>query len=473
MHQNTINLSIYFKFSLLLCTFILQGCKVGPDYVAPSVDLPTSFSNHATPKTVGKITLKWWEEYKDTDLNSLIDESLSANADLLIAMNNLSKARAELRLGQSYLLPHIDLQASAVKTKASKNLPSQGRNLLTKDTSINGIATYEIDLWGKVSRANEAARATILSALSNVKAVQLAVAVDIANIYFNMITLNEKIQLAKQLIAIEQELLILARAQVHYGTIHDISLNSVISALALSEASLPLLEQELQEQITALAILLGKSPKTIIDARLERIITMSSLSIPATSPDILPSELLTRRPDIVAAEENLKSSNAMIGVAKAAYFPSFSLSALVGLSSSSIDKLLSKHSRTYEITKNIVLPIFDFGAAKANLDIAKLDTDQAMIKYALIVRTAFGDVANALKRIDSANKNHSAAKKNEEAIVRVLQLTNQLYKYGKIAYTEVLTVKKNMIQANINKLDAKLLRAQASISLFQAMGGGW
>lgn len=462
----------YSSPALFLCIFLLQACKFGSNYKAPAVDLPASFLSPISSETTSKPLKEWWTEFNDLTLNSFITEALSANADLMTAMNNISKAQAELSLGQSYLLPHIDLQATATKTKSSKNLPAQGRSPLTKNTSISGIATYEIDLWGKVARANEAARAMILSAQSNVEAVKLAMVSSIINGYFNMLALDEKIIITKQLISIEQELLAIVAAQARHGAADDIALSSATSALALSEASLPPLQQQLQEQETALAILLGKSPKTLIETRLKRSGSLGALPPPPSPPGILPSELLTRRPDIKAAEENLKAANAMIGVAKAAYFPSLSLSALIGLSSTNIDQLFNRHSRTYELAKNVSLPIFDFGARHANVNLAKIVVDQALIQYALTVRTAFGDVANALAAINSSGESCRAVEKNEKAAVVARRLTEQLYKHGKAGHSTVLSAKKNELQAKLNSIDTRLVRLQASAGLFQAMGGG-
>lgn len=469
------------KFPLLLCTLLLQSCKVGPNYKAPEVDLPSSFtlgggivSTQPQPSREEPFAEKqWWLSFNNPSLNSLVAEALLANADILTAMSNVSKAQAELSLGQSYLLPNINLEASATKSKNSKNLPAQNRGTLTKNSGISAIATYEIDLWGKVSHANEAAKAAILGAQSNVDAVKLTVLSGVVSGYFNMVALDEQIAITRQLISIQEELLKITAAQVRHGIADDLALSAAESDLASSEATLPPLEQQLQEQETALAILLGKSPRALMERSPRCNGTLSAIPIPPSAPKVLPSELLTRRPDIRAAEENLKSANAMIGVAKAAYFPSLSLSALIGLSSSNIDNLFNRHSRTYEIAKSTSLPIFDFGATRANVKIAKIAKDQAMIQYALIVRAAFGDVVTALAAVDSSKWSYIAAEKNESAIARAMNLTEQRYNHGVAAYSGVLSAKESLLQAKLKTIDARLGRLEAAAGLFGALGGGY
>jgi len=303
--------------------------------------------------------------------------------------------------------------------------------------------------------------------------VKLSVASNVASGYFSLISLDEKIAIIRRIIAIEKEVVRLNQSLTKNGIGNDMTLNTAVANLANTEAQLPLLEQQLKEQEVALSILLGRSPRAIVKDAVKRGEMITALPNPPSVPKILPSKLLTQRPDIRSAERELIVANPNIDLAKDAYFPSLSLTALLGMNSQNINDLFNKHAHNHQLTKSVSMPIFDLGATSANVGIAKSLKDQAVIRYAQVVRRAFGDMANALMSQRSAASSYSFAIKNNKSLAEVMRLTDQKYKHGTMGRLGFLTAEQNLLQSKLAVNNAKLVQLVATLDLYSVLGGDW
>jgi len=455
--------TIYF----LVIIFLLGSCQFSPDYQKPAVQKPKGFVESPRQKDHNK---KWWRQFNDSKLDNLIREALEANTDILIAMSNLSKARAQLGLVESQLFPQVNLQGSSTKTKTSKELKSANSGSIVNSLSLAAVFNYELDLWGAARNADKSAGALLLVAEYNKHATQITISSNVATSYFNLSALNAQISITKRLIAVQEEIYKTNNNLFQAGVNDVVALSQAEVALENTKATLPPLVQALREQETALAILVGQVPQVSSQQTLTAI---DRLPIPPSVPNALSSGLLEQRPDINAAEQNLISANANIGVAKAAYFPTVSLTGLVGLQSSYMSSLFSKNAGNRQRSGTIEGSIFDFGKTKAAVKIAKETKNQYLIQYRQTVYTAFGEVIDALSARKTSLDNYVAWQKREKAMDSIMRLTKQRYSRGNVAYLEVLNAEQDLLQEKITGIRVKLEQLNAAVSLFQALGGGW
>ena len=453
---------------------LLYGCQLQPKYKAPNIELPSYLDKYSIEQDKDIADkIGWWSRFEDPNLNMLIKETLEANADILTAMTNVSMARAMLTLSEADRLPNINIQGTAERTKPSKKLKASSAQKTMNTFNLATLLSYEIDLWGKVASSNKAARASLLAAENNKKAVFLTVTSEVATAYFNLLALDSQISITKKLIKIQEEIYKLNQNLLQSGISNGIILSQAESSLAITKSQLPPLQQQLQEQENAIKIMLGRSPKDIIDKLVERGKTIDNLPVPPIIPRILPSELLAQRPDICAAEQDLIAANAKIGVARAAYFPSLSLTGLLGLSSNSLSQLFNNSASTSQISGNLSGPIVDFGRVSSNVKIAKISEQQYMIIYQNTIKTAFQEVADSLSAQKTSTDNFNNWQQNELALERVMSLTKERYKHGNVDYITVLEAEQQFLQAMLSGIGIKLKRLTAAVNLFHALGGNW
>ena len=457
------------KLLFLLTIILLCSCHLKTSYKPPLVELPTdwnkySVSNKQNTKEEKK---QWWSRFNDTILDSLIEESLEANSDILLAMTNVSKAQAQLTLNKTHRLPQIGLQGAMKQSRANAT------NKTVNSFSLAAVLNYEFDLWGAVARGNEAARASLLAANYNQDAIKLTVTSNVAIAYFNVLALEKELSITKELVAIQEEIYELNKKIFQSGAGDLMTLNKAQSALSVTQAELTSIEQSLMEQEKALAVLLARTPKEIVNGKLRKAKLIDGLPSTVIVPKILPSELLERRPDIRAAEAYLVAADAGVALAKAAYFPSISLTGLLGLDSTKLNKLFNNSAINSNFGSAIAGPLIDFGRTGANVKIAEETKKQYIIQYQQNVRTAFGEVMNYLSAQQTSHDNFEFSKRNERSLEEVMKITLQRYSHGVGTYLDVLNAKQILFQAKINKVNVKLKQLTASVNLFHALGGDW
>lgn len=457
------------KLLLITTVLVLASCSLEPDYQRLPLELPAAQSQKP-------VALAWWKEFNDPVLTQLVEEGLAANDDLYRAASRVAEARAILGRRKADELPLLYGRADASRTSNSRETHTNGNFTPSSkpfnDFSLAMVLEYEVDLWGRLSSATDAARGRLLALESTRDAIRLSVASDIANGYFNLTAIDAQIAVTEQTIKSREESFRYQQAQYKHGAVDQLTFRQAEAEVADARAALPTLTQVRAEQQTALAVLLGRSPKSIAEKTIAGG-NLDTLPVPPSLPQALPSELLERRPDIQTAEQNLIAGNAEIGQVRAEYFPRLSLSTLIGLSSSQADRLLRTSARNWDAGAGLVSPIIDGGGARADIDAAKSRRDQALADYRNAVRTAFKDT------LDSLNATKNAAARVEAETVEVnarketLRLADVRYKAGYATHLEKLDSERFLFSSQLNRINAHRDQLTAAVNLYKALGGGW
>lgn len=464
----------------LMAVLLATACTMGPDYERPALSLPSQWpwgqgQEHAPVQAASEMA-DWWKQFSDPVLNQLMEEGLASNADLLIAAARISQARAQLNLADAQLYPQLDMEGVGERIRGSTSRFQPGGNAAAKPYNNFGLAavlTYEINLWGKLTRETESRRALLLANEANRDAIRLAVISDIAAGYFNLRAIDAQLAVTEETIKAREEALRYQDAQYRYGAIDQLAAKQAESELAAAQAQAPALKQARQEQEMALAIVLGRTPQALAEGAVERGEAIDALPVPPAVAGDMPSTMLERRPDIRAAEQNLVSANADIGAARADYFPSLSLSALIGLESSKAGELLRASTRRWDAGATLAGPIVDFGRTAANVETAEAYREEAQAAYQQTVRQAFADVINAMSAEATTAAHEAAQQAQEKARLESLRLANIRYRAGYSSYLDVLDAQRTLYQVQLDRIIAKRDRLVAVVNLYKSLGGGW
>jgi multidrug efflux system outer membrane protein len=463
--MNKVHLHLTFLSALLV-----GGCAIGPDYVRPDVTTPNTFLNDANNQTTHKsINSEWWKNFNDDALNRAIKEAQTSNYDL-----QASRASVDALLGQfdqaaSYLYPQINANSSLTR-KGIDNASSGGNQLREGVTSTYAgslsLASYEIDLFGKVRRANESARAALLSSEYAAQTLKLSTASSVAASYFKLSSLQEQIHLAQKNVELSDEIVKLNEIKYKHGVISETILLQSISEIESAKATLSQLEASKIAEESTYNLLLGRNPSSIRTTPLDKI------SLPDV-PSALPSSLLNKRPDIAAAEQNLIAANARIGVARAAYFPSIKLTGMLGVQSLELNNFVSNPARIWELAPSISVPIFSAGRIAGEIKTAEADRNQALALYKKSIVSAFNDTDNAIGQAAKAKEQLNYQHARSNAIYKALEQSKLRYQIGTIPYNDMLLVQQQWVQASQQHLIAKQNALITTLSLYKTLGGGW
>ncbi|WP_434632080.1 efflux transporter outer membrane subunit [Chromobacterium sp. CV08] len=447
----------------------VSACAVGPDYSRPKVELPEAQAGAQAPA----VDADWWQRFDDPVLNRLIEEAVKNNFDLQAAAARVDQAAAQAGIARAALLPSLGANAGYQSGRSSQPLTSPGTPLVSNVRAANLTAAWEIDLWGKLRRSNEAARAGYAASRYDRDAAQLALAAQVAQTYFQMRALDAQLDIAKRTLQSRDESLKLQTKRFQGGLISELDQRQAEAEAASARASVPQIARSLEQTETALGVLLGHSPKQLADGGVSRGKDINSLASPPSVPADLPSSLLERRPDVASSEQQLIAANARIGVAKAAYFPSINLTGALGSQSLSLDSLFTGPTRTWSFAGNLAAPIFNFGATGYGVDAASAGQKQALAQYQKTVQSAFKDALDALAANSAARDILQAQTTQLTALNRSLKLAGLRYDNGYASYLDVLDAQRNSFQAELNLVGARLDQLNATISVYKALGGGW
>ncbi|MBC8007557.1 MAG: efflux transporter outer membrane subunit, partial [Prolixibacteraceae bacterium] len=348
-------------FALALIVAALAGCMtVGPDYERPQIETPGQWPGATANEPLSST---WWKAYGDPVLDQMIDEALVHNLDLRRAIARVNEARAALGITRADQYPGVSANASASRNRGTQDsvlfVPGIDPEYSAYSVTLN--ASYEIDFWGKYRRATEAARADLLGSQFNREAVRLALIGDVSRGYFGLRALDAQVAITRRTISTRQASTALQRLRFEAGVASEFELRQVEAETAQAQALLPTIEQQLALQETALGVLLGRSPRAIVEQPVERGAAMDALTVPPSIPSGLPSEMLERRPDLRQAEQSLVAANARIGQAKAAYYPSISLTGFIGGESSTLSGLFDASARVWQFAGSAAQTVFDAG----------------------------------------------------------------------------------------------------------------
>ncbi|PKO34482.1 MAG: RND transporter [Betaproteobacteria bacterium HGW-Betaproteobacteria-7] len=459
------------RLTPLALALLLTGCSVGPDYLRPSNWLPTAFSSAAPmPETVNPaVEARWWTLFADATLNDLVDQAQRDNADLRTAIARVEQADAAAREAGAYFFPAIDGEAGGSNSKLSTKTATWSANspeiLRTRSAALT--TSYEIDVWGRVRRSNEAARANLLASRYGRDAIRLSVAGLVSNTYLNLRALDARLVLTQESLRSRQDSARLVKAQVDAGQVSPLDQYQADGALAALQAQLAELRRDRALAEHQLALLTGNPQLTIAAGDLRQV------PLPPLPPSGLPADLVDSRPDIRQAEQQLIAANANIGVAKAGYYPKFSLTGSLGSESKTLSDLFSAGTGTWSLGLGLLMPILDFGRTTARVDQAKAINEQSLIAWQNALQTAYKEVRDALVRLREDGEAEKAQQIRVDNAQQALAIANTRYEAGYTGYLEVLEAQRTSNDALQAMIVSRQARLSASVDLFKALGGGW
>jgi multidrug efflux system outer membrane protein len=456
---------------------LFTGCAVGPNYKRPAVAVPTNFRAPEPlpePEAASLADLKWFEVFHDAQLQELIRVALVQNYDLLDSVARVDQARANLGLARSNQLPQVSASGNVNVDRLSRNGATPLPATFLPDTNRTwgqaglGLSSFEIDLWGRLRRSTEAARANLLNAEENRKAVVSSLVADVAADYFQLLQLDYELEVSQHTLETRRESLRLVRERQGGGVATLLDLRQAEELVSSAAQSIPALQQQIEQTENRIALLLGENPRSIVRGN-----SFMEQEVPPEVPAGLPSALLDRRPDIRAAEQSLIAANAKIGVARAAYFPQISLSGFLGGQSPSLANLFSGPNGAWNFVPQVSQPIFAGGQLKSNVRLAEAERDHARIAYARSIQTAFGEVSDAL----IAHQRTRESRVEQEKLVAALQDRKRLayvrYRGGVDTQLNALDADRDLLQAELSLAQIRYGELLSVVQLYKALGGGW
>lgn len=459
------------RLTPLALALLLSGCSVGPDYLRPSNWLPTAFSSTApVQETVNPaVEARWWTLFADATLNDLVDQALRSNADLRSAIARVEQADAAAREAGAAFFPAIDGQAGGSNSKLSTKTATWSVNspdiLRTRSAALT--TSYEIDVWGRVRRSNEAARANLLASRYGRDAIRLSVAGLVTSTYLNLRALDARLLLTQESLRSREESARLVKAQVDAGQVSPLDQYQADGALAALQAQLAELRRDRALAEHQLALLTGNPQLAIAAGDLRQI------PLPPQPPSGLPADLIDSRPDIRQAEQQLIAANANIGVAKAGYYPRFALTGSLGSESRTLSDLFGAGASTWSAGLGLLMPILDFGRTTARVDQAKAVNEQSLIAWQNALQTAYKEVRDALVRLREDGEAEAAQQIRADSARQALAIANRRYEAGYSGYLEVLEAERSSNDALQAMIVSRQARLSAAVDLFKALGGGW
>ena len=454
----------------LLSSSLLAGCMVGPDYHRPAVQPPTAYRDSSeNPQVQAQAAsyadLPWWQVFQDPQLQELIRTALKQNYDLQLATERINAARAQVTVTRSSLFPQV--AGNGNFSGGKENTFQTNYNFLT----LTADAAFQLDLFGKLRRATEAARAQLLGTEDARQTVILTLVSDVASDYFALLELDLQLQITHETVNTQEDSVRLTKFRVEHGVATKLDVLQAQQVLDSANTTIPDLERQIAQEENAISILLGNYPQGIPRGR-----PLVEQSLPPEVPPGLPATLIERRPDIREAEQNLVAANAEIGVAKAQFFPQISLTGSGGGAfgrSSAFSSLMSSQLGIWSYAAQVSQPIFTGGALTGNLQLAKSEYQQALIAYRQTIQRAFGDVSDALI---GYQKFHQVRVRQEDTVADLqesVRLSDMRYKGGTTTYLEVLDGQRSLFSAELLLAQARGTEYQSLVQLYRALGGGW
>ena len=453
------------KAFILITAAFLAGCSFRPDM--PNVD--TNFTSTYTFET-SDIRDLWWKEFHDENLNSLVESALEKNTNLRIAYLNLEKAKASLGIAEADLLPGVNLNISYTKAKTSGETYTGQPQTRYRSSSINLGLNYEIDLWGRVRNSVLAANENLNASKFDYDSARLSLSSSVAKSYFALVSLNMQEAVLKETLKTYEDTLALRKTQLDLGGINEMTYLQSKAEVERAKTSLTSVLNSKSQALTSLAILTGKSNDEILKGAVA-----SAQNLPS-SPEIkadISSDVLLRRSDVAKALADLKATNALVGVARAQYFPTLSLTGLFGFASDEFDRIFMGSASVWSLGANLTQKIFDYGRTKNNVRVAETNEQIAAITYEATVRSALGEVRDALISRQNAKLSLDQVKNLLQSQQKIYSLAKDQYNAGYIGHLELLDAERNLLQAKLQDVSAKLDEVDSAVEVYRALGGGF
>ena len=446
---------------MVVAAAVLAGCAIGPDYKRPAVAQPPAFRGQATAEAVSFADAPWWDVFQDPILKALIDDALRSNYDVGIATARVQEARANVGVARSDYFPSLDYGVGVSRSKVGPGILGGAGGPVPNASNFYSASmtmSWELDIWGRIRRATEAAR----------RAVWLTLVSDLAQAYFQLLALDVQLQIARNSTDAYQRTYDLFLDRFNLGVASRLETSRAQGALGEAQATIPQLESSIVAKENQISILLAKAPGPIARGKpmYEQVV------VPAV-PAGLPSTLLERRPDLRQAEEVLVSANARIGVAKAEFFPKLSLTALFGTASPEVSALTGGSTTIWAVAGMLSGPLFNAGRTLGTYRAAIAQWEQARLQYEQAVLIALREVSDALTALGKLNEAEAAQDTAVQALAAAVGHAMDRYRQGLANYFEVLEAQQQLYPAQNTLAQIRLNRLLAYAQLYRALGGGW
>src|SRR5699024_4875127 len=459
---------------LLVVCALLSACAIVPDYERPELDLPAADAtvDAGEQQAQRQAMADWWQQFKDPVLDRLINSALEDNLDIAMQTARIREARASLGLARTAFYPTLGGQIEASRSKASLDanpqLAAAGGDRRSSAYSVSAALDYELNLFSALA-GHEAAKAQLLASAYSRDAVRLAVISDIVANYMSLRSAQRMIRITKATIETRAEGLDLAEKRYASGAISKLELLQERALLSSVRAQLPELRSQVSQLESALAILAGKTPREIMQQAELEPAPLADVELPGELPQLLPSALVNRRPDIRAAEAALAAANAQVGVARSQYFPSLNLTALIGTAATAVGDLFRASSEQASIGGILSTPILSFGRIAAQVDTTEAQREQATIMYRQAVRQAFREVRDALIGVEDTQDRVESVRHQVHAYEETLKLAQNRYEIGSVGLRDVLEAQRQLYSAQLELSEAIRDRFVTTANLFKAL----
>ena len=453
---------------VLLCgAGLLGGCAVGPDYKRPTINAPDAFRGEEKP--TGAFTeLAWWHLYDDSTLQALIREAFTNSYDLRIAVTRVEQAQAAVMQARSQFVPNAGYGGAVSRGRndfLGSAFPENGTTASSVSATLN--AFWELDLWGRIRRLNESARAQFLASEEAQRGVRLTLLSDVATTYFQLLELDQELDIAYRTTNSFAESLRIFQQRVQGGTASALESSRAEAALDAAAALVPAIRDRISATENQLGILLGRNPGPI--ARPTTLLAQSMPDIPVG----LPSSLLERRPDVRQAEQSLHSANAQVGESVAEFFPKIGLTAFLGKVSPELSAFTAGTANAWGVAAGVTGPLFEGGKLVGQYRQAKAAKDEAALQFQQTTLNAFREVSDALVSRQQLVEIRMYQAHEVHALEQAVKLSSERYVAGKASYYEVLEAQQQLFPSQLNLARTQRDQLLAVVSLYKALGGGW
>jgi outer membrane protein, multidrug efflux system len=461
---------VTFRVMMVVAALVLSGCAVGPNFLRPWVNTPENFRSAPTSVDPFSIAdLPWWKVFRDERLQNLIQQALTNNYDLRIAVSRVEQAWQIAAQARAQFFPQVNYDGGIARGKNSlfgSIVPNEGKT--QSSTFIDLSVFWEVDLWGRIRRLNEAARAQYLATDEARRGVTISLVSSVAQAYFELLELDLQLDIARRNTQSFADTLKIFTLRLEQGVASKLETASAEGLLTATAANIPELERQIVLKENQINVLLGRNP-----APVERTAALLDEKMPVAIPAGLPSSLLQRRPDIRQAEENLRAANAQVGVAVANFFPQIGLTSLFGKASPELSGFTAGTANLWAVAGNVAGPIFQGGALVAQYRQAKAAWEEARLRYEQTVLNAFQEVSNALISRQKYQEVQVQQLRSVRAYEEAVEVSLKRYIAGKASYYEVLQNQQNLFPAETILAQTELNQLLAVVQLYKALGGGW
>lgn len=464
------------RFAILLAIAALSACKVSKDIPKPVADVPTNFRDDNVKDTSSIADIQWRSFFTDVTLQKLIDSAMVKNFDMQIALKNIEAAQLQFKQVKWEYVPSVDLNVTANSNRPSDNsvtgLSLAQYNIGAKhieDYNANLSVSWEADIWGKIRSQQKSALATYLQTAEARKVIQTDLVAGVSQGYYNLLMLDEQLNIAKSNLRLTDSTLRIVRLQFDAGQVTSLAVDQTLAQKQAAEQLIPQFEQNVTIQENALSILTGHLPDAIT-----RDVTLSQINVPDALSAGVPSEAVSRRPDVKQHELALVIANANVGINKAEMYPALRITAQGGINSFKATNWFNIPASLFGVVAGSVLqPLFDHKELRTQYDIAKVQRERTVLEFRQSVLTAVGEVSDALVKVNKLKEQEVIANNRVSTLKHATANSNMLFKNGLATYLEVITAQSNVLQSELDLATIKNAQLSAVSELYRALGGGW